>query len=579
MEQIGIETYYKRLRQSETFESAFSNVRQIASSGKYARLPMDKVVNALGIAWVNNPYVQNTRIKGLRSTPMQYPRADIEGMIKDAENNERSLRQIGAGLNYSSYPFYKLKTTIASILTYRWYFMPQYVDKEDVKADAFKRERRLVDKFCKRLDPTMKGRIITQQSLDEGKIFRYMRYKLDKSSNNVYAVDLQELPSDYCKIIGRNSDSYYTVAFDFTYFWQPGADISQFDPVFRKYFEMLLGVTEEVPLAKSTNGKIINMAKSAELVRNAKNVSVEKIHGQYFFWVTLPADSCFIFGPDFTSPIQASMLMGLFLTGADLSQYEYLQKQLLQVPLYAILTGEIPYHDEKNGKGGSDDYRLSPTGLTYYQNLFYQMLSSNDTSGVDFFAAPVENLKLQSLDSTPNATDVVTKAYQDFLTKAGITGISATTDKPMAALVASTQKIESQYAVLIYSQFANMMNRTFEKLNLKYDWRFVMFGDIFGDSERLKAAKEGMTLGILSDTYIYNALQGRTLEDDIASSIEILDSDILDMRVPLQSSYTASGKTNDKGVLDEGGRPKATIETTISEKTEESIDSGDGEDL
>lgn len=557
-----------------SFNELFGGVKELAQNSEYSRLPLDRMINVFSSAWANNPYVQNTRVKSLHSAPMPFSRDNIEEFIKDAQHHELQLRQTSIGLNYSSYPFYKLKTTIASILTYRWYVLPQYVDKEDVKKDEYKRERRLVDKFCKKLDPSKHGRIITQQALDEGKVFRYMRHIVDKAHNKVYAVDLQELPSDYCKIVGRNSDSYYTVAFDFTYFWQPGTSVEQFDPIFKRYLEMLLSVTDVVK--SSRNNRIINMARAA-LISDA-NVSIEKVGGRYYFWVNLPSDECFTFGADFSSPLQAPMLMGLFLTGADLSQYEYLQKQLLQVPLYAILTGEIPYHDDKNSKK-DNDYKLSPTGLTYFQNMFYSILNSNDTSGLDFFAAPVENMKLQTLDSTPNASDIVTKSYQDFNTKAGITGIMSTTDKPMAALVASSQKIESQYAVLIYSEFMNMMNRTFEKLNLTYDWRFVMFGDIFSETERLKMAKEGMTLGILSDTYIYNAILGRTFEDDYSASVDMFESGIIDIRRPLQTSYTASSKVERDGSTPVAGRPSAQIEEVDSEKTEESIDQGTGEGL
>lgn len=573
----------RMVEDSSSYTDFFSGVRALATNGGYKSLPITAVINAFGKAWSNNPYIQNQRVKGLRSQPFLYERPAIENFLKDAEHSELPLRQVGTALNYSSYPFYKLKTTIASILTYHWYYMPQYIDESDAKEEKFKRERRLVDKICKRLDPTMHGRILTQSALDEGKVFRYMRIALDKAHNDVYAVALQELPSDYCKIVGRNSDSYYTVAFDFTYFWRPGTSVYQFAPIFERYFKMLMDATDEVDTAAGKGKrKVINMAKASVALKNVEGVSVEKVNDRYYFWVDLPTNECFTFGLDFSNPIQASMLMGLFLTGVDLSQYEYLQKQLLQVPLYGLLTGEIPYHDEKNNSKKSDDYRLSPTGDTYYRNLFYQMMEQNDTSGIDVYFAPVENMKLQSLDSIPNSGDIVTKAYQDFNTKAGITGIMATTDKPQAALVASSQKIESQYARLIYSQFANMMNRTFEALNLNYEWRFVMFGDVFSDEKTRDAARQGMTLGVLSDTYIYNALQGRTLEDDYAASADLLASGIMDMRRPLQSSYTATskgGSVDPQATGSDGGRPRLDITEVESEKTEETIDSGDGEDL
>lgn len=570
----------RSLGANESYSDFFKGVRELATSGEYGALPMSSIVQAFGAAWMKNPYTQNARLKGLRSQPFLYARDAIEGFIKDAEHNEQQLRQVSEALNYSSYPLYKIKTTIATIPTYKWYYMPQYIDESDAKTKEYKRERRLVDQFCKKMMPSMTARIITQNTLDEGKVFRYVRYDVDKGHNKVNAVALQELPSDYCKIVGRNSDSYYTIAFDFTYFWKAGTSVYQFAPIFEKYYAELLSVTETVGADGTTKRKVINMAKAAKAFARMPEIKIEKIKGSYFFWVTLPVDEAFTFGLDFSTPLQAPMLMGLFLSAADLSQYEYLQKQLLQVPLYGILTGEIPYHDERNMSKTSDDVRLSPTGDTYYRNLFYQMMEANDTSGVDVYFAPVSNLKLQHLDEVPNSGDIVTRAYQDFNTKAGVTGILATTDKPMAALVASTQKIESQFAKLIYSQFENMMNVTLSNLNLNYNWRFVMFGDIFSDEKTLEAARKGMTLGILSDTYIYNAMFGRTIEDDYAASADMVASNIMELRRPLESSYTASAKQNNgEGGNRTVGRPSAQIETTISEKTEESLDQGDGENL
>lgn len=563
-----------------SYSDFFAGVRGLATNSNYKSLPINAVIRAFGNAWSNNPYTQNQRIKGLRSQPFLYPRDAIEGFIKDAEHNELALRQVGTALNYSSYPFYKLKTTIASIPTYHWYYMPQYIDESDAKTEEYKRERKLVDKFCKRLNPKMMGRILTQSALDEGKIFRYMRIAMDKAHNQVSAVALQELPSDFCKIVGRNSDSYYTIAFDFTYFWRPGTSVKQFAPIFEKYLAILMSFTEETEsFSNGKRQKIINMAKASKAIANSDEITVEKVNGRYFCWVNLPVNECFTFGLDFSSPIQAPMLMGLFLTGADLSQYEYLQKQLLQVPLYGVLTGEIPYHDEKNNSKKADDYRLSPTGDAYYRNLFYQMMNENDTSGIDVYFAPVVNLKLQHLDEIPNSADVVTRAYTDFSTKAGVTGIMSSTDKPMAALVASSQKIESQYAKLIYSQFMNMMDRTFETLGMKYSWRFFMFGDIFSDEKTLESARNGMTLGILPDTYIYNAMRDRTLEDDYAASCEMIASGIMDMRMPLQSSYTASSKDGNTNNYYRTGRPAQDVSEVESEKTEESIDQGTGENL
>ncbi|MHC1722456.1 MAG: hypothetical protein AB9836_04525 [Aminipila sp.] len=568
---------------TESFSNMFKNVRDIAQNPRYKGLSLSRIADAFGMAWNNNPHIQHTRLLRNKSQPFMYDRSDLEYMIKNPESCEEQLRRASHAFDYTSYPLYKLKQTLSSILTYRWFYMPQYIGPRDAEKEDYKTERRFVDKFCKKLDPSFRGRIIAEEALTEGKIFKYIRHNVDKSHNKVYAVELMDLPSDWCKIVGRNSESYYTVSFNMTYFWSSGASLAQFPPIFTEYAKMLQNITE-FSSSTTTRGKKrrhINMAKAAKLMSNHSELDISKIGGSYFFWVDLPVDECFVFGTDFTSPIQAPMLMGLFLSAQDLSSYEYLQPQLLQMPLYAILTGEIPFNQEKNSTKKQDDYKLSPTARTYFESIFYEMMASNNTRGVDIFMAPAENLKLQNLQEVPNGGKIVTTAYQDFLTKAGITGIQSSTDKPMAGMVATSQKIEARYADLIYCQFANMMNITLEKLGLNYEWRFVMFGDIFSEKDMLARAKEGMTLGILADTYIYNAILGRTIEDDVATSYEMMHSGILNMRIPLVSSYSAK---QGEGTMppqpsNNRGRDSINIDDVTNEETEESLDKGTGENL
>ena len=95
----------------------------------------------------------------------------------------------------------------------------------------------------------------------------------------------------------------------------------------------------------------------------------------------------------------------------------------------------------------------------------------------------------------------------------------------------------------------------FEQLNLRYEWRFVMFGSLYEDEKTEASAIKGMEHGILSDTLVYLALRGMSLLDDLTISDAVLASNISDKRRPLITSFSAK---QENGLPPQpGGRPKA----------------------
>lgn len=97
-----------------------------------------------------------------------------------------------------------------------------------------------------------------------------------------------------------------------------------------------------------------------------------------------------------------------------------------------------------------------------------------------------------------------------------------------------------------------------------------MFGDLATDGDKEGELKEQMTLGILPATIEYNAMHDRSILDDIALSDAILESDLMNRRLPLVSSYNASNKD---GILPpQTGRPKS--EGVTSDGQEADLDGG-----
>lgn len=560
-------------------------------SDKYGGMPADSIISAftrtIGGSYArNNPYIQNRRVKQISSLPADYTKDQVADMITDAGNNELPLRQVAHGLEYTAYPFFHTRKTYQELLTYHSYIAPQYAEKSDMAKEEFKREWRLLEKFREELRPAENAHRIAGQTLLEGKVFYTLRFRVDKPHNKVCYAFMQQLPSDWTKIVGFNNRSKYTVAFNMMYFMQPGTDPLQFGDLFTPYLDIFGQVAENAPPAGTgkkfifASGAGIDLAKFNILRTGAQtplagSPDVYYQNGRWFYWVTLPIDRVFTFEADDVSPNAVSPFTGLFLSFIQLAAYEQIQLELVQNPLISIITGEIPYTDSKDATT-ADPYKLSNAGRKLFEALWYQMLAENNTSGIGLYMAPLQNMKLHQLSEAPGAAEISTNGYSYTMAKAGLSAIIPTTNDPKVGISQISLKIESRFAANIYRDFERMMKVVFSQLGLRYGWKFVMFGDAATDGELEESCRKGMTLGILPDTLIYNALHDRSILDDICISGAIMESGLLDCRIPLVSSYSA--KQGDSGLppqakheLDPGGRPSDGGQPQ-SEGAEASID-------
>ena len=292
--------------------------------------------------------------------------------------------------------------------------------------------------------------------------------------------------------------------------------------------------------------------------------------------MTLPVDKIFTFEIDDANTTAVSPLTGLFLSLLQIAQYEQIQLELVQNPLISLFTGEIPYKQKNDQTAIEDDYRLSDAGRRLFEYLWYQMLSDSNTSGIGWFTAPVQNIKMHQLAEAPSATKISSAGYGYTMAKAGLSALIPTSDEPRAGVANISLQIESKFAEQIYRCYERMMQSIFEGMNLKYNWRFSLFGNVAEDADTLKAAKEGMTLGILPQTVIYLALHDMSVVDDLTLSHAISESGVLDLRIPLVSTYSA--KQGDSRLppqaahdANPGGRPDAEGKKT-SEGAEAGID-------
>ena len=560
-------------------------------SDQYGGMPMSNILGAFSRAtggqyYRNDPYIQNRRVQAISSLPNEFSKNRVAEMLTSPLANEQGLRQVEHALEYTAYPLLHTRKMYQDLLTYHSYVAPEFTDKDTAKNDDFWREWKLLEKLRRKLDPRTTAHKLAGQAVQEGKVFYYPRISVDKPHNKVNYAFMQQLPSDWTKIVGFNSVSKYTIAFNLFYFLRPGCFPEQFGDLFEPYLDVFSMVTARAP--KGVGGKYVYAEKNAVDMNRFRQIvndnpdglagepDVYYQNGRWFYWVTLPVDKIFTFEIDDASTTVVSPLTGLFLSLLQIAQYEQIQLELVQNPLISLFTGEIPYKQKNDQTSVEDDYRLSNAGRKLFEALWYQMLSDSNTSGIGWFAAPVENIKMHQLAEAPSATKISSAGYGYTMAKAGLSALIPTSDEPRAGVANISLQIESKFAEQIYRCYERMMQSIFEGLNLKYSWRFTMFGNIAEDADTLKAAKEGMTLGILPQTVIYLAMHDMSVMDDLAISHAIGESGVLDLRIPLVSTYSAKqgdSRLSPQAAHDAnpGGRPSSDG-TTTSEGAEATID-------
>lgn len=553
-----------------SYPEIFSKFREL--SAKYGGMPIDNLISAYNSAngimpfgnnmYTPNPFVQNRRVKGISTRPADYTKDQVAEMVIHPDTNEKPLRAVEKGLEYTAYPMLHTRTVYQNLLTYHSYVAPSLTDKKDSRRDDFWREWKLLEKLRIAIDPKTTGHELTGRALQSGKVFVAPRISVDKPHNAINYAFLQRLPSDWLKIVGYNNVSKYTVAFDLMYFAEYGTDWRQFGDLFEPYINNWLSSLAPQPTVR--NRKIVYARKTgvdmAAVRQNAQdNVDAYYQNGRWFYWVTLPVNRVFPFEIDDTDDNVLPPFTGLFLDMIQLSQMEQIQLELLQNPLVAVVLGEIPYWDNK-ADNTSDQYKLSDSGRRMFEAFWYQMLAANSTSGIGLYMAPLQNMRLETLNESPNATEIVSQGYTDVMAKAGLTAIIPTSDDARAGAVQVSLLIESQYGKCIYRCYERMMRSIIAGLNTKYEWRFTMFGDLATDEMREETLRKEMTLGLLPAAIEWNAMKNRSILDDISWSDAIVSSELMDRRLPLVSSYQASnkdGKLPPQPDGEEGGRPES----------------------
>lgn len=557
-------------------------------SGLYKGMSMDSIFGAWtaagGLSYMLGwPPIQNNRVKSINTRVGEYTKDQIAEMVQNPADNERALRSVSAALDASAMTYNVILQTKQDIMTYDWYVYPTQ-DINDVGYETMKREFILANKIANTMNLRAKGHEITGLCAEYGKVFFTPRVSVDKSHCKVNHAFLQQLPTDWCQIVGfNNGPGKYTVAFNMMYFCQPGTSPLQFGDLFLPYLPAFSDVIESKGkyVYASDNGYSINTSKFKrnEIGSTIGNPEWAQIGSTWYYWVTLPADKVIVFEDNDRNVNVVPSTTGMMVSMVQVPAYESAQLEIILNPLTSIMTGELETYNTGNTPN-ADPIAVSPSLREYFESLWYQMLNRNNTSGIGLYMAPAKNLKLQTITDTVSSTNIAEHAYSDQIQKAGMSALIPTSNDPKVGVAELSAKIHARHAMPIYWTFERLMNNIFDSLNFKSTMRFRMFGDIFSRQQEIEDARKGMTLGLMADTLRYDALMGHSLMDDLAIADLVTESGIMNKRLPLVSTYSARQRDGTlppqaAQELNPGGRP-SEAGSESSQKNRDLLPGGGG---
>ena len=541
--------------------------------GQFAGMPFDTAYGIFSRAWANMAPLQNARVKAISPLPCDYTKYDLGEFLRHPQDSEYPLQQVAEGLRWSTYSFQKLVKSYADMLEFHSIVLP-HATAEEIESDAFMREARLVDKLIKKASLKSEGRKIAIQAGTQGKVFYVPRYSVDKSHNAVNYFFMQELPKQWCMIIGKNSVSKWTVSFNLMYFMQIGTDPSQYGDLFLPFLKDFAAWKDE---KKAIRKKFVYMTRNN--AREESEVKAWMQDGRWFYYVSLPIERVWTFEIDPSTAIVASPFSGLMQTFAQQADYEAAQLPIILNSLIKVFTGEMPYYEANSAKD-DDGYRLSLGGRALFEAYWNQMMAQNNTAGTAFYMAPVKNIHAWDYPESANANGI----SQSFLTygmaKSGTQALIPVTDRPTQGMAEISAHLESQYDQAIYRTFERMLAFILnEELSLRWEWQVTLWGDVYSDDAARAHALKLIDKGDLWSWIVLCSLDGISIFDRVCANRIVKSSGFMKTLEVPKNAYTQSDNSQPKS--DTGGAPtkgeSERAETVIEKQTQSATEDSDGE--
>ena len=423
----------------------------------------------------------------------KYTKEQVQRYLESPRKYEKELRAIVKSLCVLSPQFNRLVEYLPDMAMFCYRLIPTDVstNKNKAKKDFIKWTKyvdklNIQDEFIKVIKSNYKYDV-------------YFGYTLEES-NGFY---IKTLDADYCKITSIN-DGCFDFAFDFSYF--DGYENKQYLPYYPKEFQTKYKLYRD----------------------DTSNMRWQELSSENTICTKFYKDM-----EDIVYPPYCNTFSDLY----DISDYKQLDKQSAENENYQLIGLQL---ETINGAKEANSFAVDPTTATEYWSLIQQSLPD----GIGAFLTPVKWDTANFSNSSQNKMDRVENSTRNFWDGAGIASALFSNSADTGSTLKYSMLVDTNMLFVIYRQLERWLNR---KLKNQFGGKVaIQLLDIHRLNQQdfidniLSLAQYGLPVkSTLCCAIGLSPLQMLTLNN--------YENDVLELDkqfIPLQSSYTQSGNSN-----------------------------------
>lgn len=465
-----------------------------------------------------NPDYQllNQILKEQETVYRKFTKDEISRWLDSPSNNENNLRKVHLFLLDQSMFYKRIINYFSMILTFDHLLIPIVNEKKNYKTKAFKKDHFLALEFLEKIKIKDQFLNIMKKVVGEGVGYYYIR----EAKNDI---TFQDMPSNYCKIIGKNNIGY-----------EYAMDMSYFDNRLDQLLNYDIGVRNAY--------------------KRYKNSKDRKSKFQKFSNTIAP-----VFKFDEDSVVATPPFIALYYDIIDLFDFKDMIKNKMLLDNWKILFQRIPMKNDKDAK--KNDFMLDLTNATQ----FHKAVKKNLPKGMSVVTSPMEITSVVT-ERSQGKEGMLGYAENSFYNSAGVSNLLFNSEKAGSIGLKYSIQVDEMFVLSLYRQFERWINY---KIRLKTEEnKFkILFPDItrFNQEDKidtyLKTAQFGFPKSLVACAMglTPNELEGLIEFENATGIIEKLK--------PLQSSHTSAEK-NDVGREKKGLNDNPADSTIVGQDNE-----------
>lgn len=426
----------------------------------------------------------------------KYSQTEVENALKNKDN--KKLIEMSNYFYLTSGEYRRLLHSMANIQTFKYVYAP-LLNKKTKKVEKAYED---VTNYLMNYDVEESNTYITFSVLLNGVFYGYERVFDD-------LVVLQELPAQYCRST-FDENGLHAIEFDF------------------RYFDSIRNSQEKLLMFERLPEEFLSLYNQYK----AGTPSETSINN-YWRQLDINFTRCHYLTTDKT-PLFSSVFSEII----NLQEYKTIDKTRSKLDIYKILIQKLPL--DKN----TNEPVLTESEAQIVHSNAKQMLGADQL--VDVLTTPAEVTSVDIAKNSDKQRDIISSAKDNMYSSMGTSQLLFNSGTTSIGLVESIKNDESLITTLIaqYEKHYNIRLRIISKI------RFFLKDlgvTIYNEKEKTNIFKESATLGGAKLPYLVASSNLRQFEVISLITYEN-ESGLLDLLIPLQSSFTQSG---------EQGRPES----------------------